>query len=422
MKRFDIKLTALLAITATSALAYASTIPLSPVWAQDVEEDSVLTRTRPEFDPLGIRAGSFLVFPQIRASTRYDDNIFARESNEEDDIIVGVEPSVNVRSQWSRHQLNLQIGGDVGRYLDNSDSSYEDFGVSATGRVDVVGESAIRFGGFVGRNHEDRDDPEESGQEDVTEIIEGNFIANYRHVINRLFIQPGIQIRRRDFDDVNGINNDDRDIWRYAPSLRVGFAVSPGTALFANVEFNQVIYDETPDDRGVDRDSQGFAVTVGSEFDLTGKLLGEIQAGFQAQEFDDSDLDDFSGARAEGAVTYNLTPLTALQFSVGAGLEETTVSLLGENASANFRTTAGLQLTHEFLRNLIFVARGNYIRDDFEGIDRTDDRFGAGATLSYALNRNLSVDLDYDFTKRSSDLDGNDFDRNVVRAGLTARF
>ncbi|MCI0430482.1 MAG: outer membrane beta-barrel protein, partial [Rhodospirillales bacterium] len=38
---------------------------------------SVFERPRPDYDPLGIRAGGFLIYPQVELGEAYNDNIFA---------------------------------------------------------------------------------------------------------------------------------------------------------------------------------------------------------------------------------------------------------------------------------------------------------------------------------------------------------
>ena len=411
----------------TGAAAMASVLALmvgalpGAALAQDARDDSVLTRQRPEFDPLGIRAGSLMLFPQVQVAAQFDDNIFATDDDEEDDFIIAVRPSIEARSDWSRHALSLTADAESAFFIDNDDSNYNDVGLAADGRIDVIGQSSIRLRGFIRKDHEDRDSADEAGDEDVTDLIDGGASIAYRHFFNRIFIQPGVAVRRRDYDDVGPVNNDDRDIWRFSPSLRVGYAVSPDLAIFANAEVNQVTYDETPNDAGVDRDSEGGSLTVGAEVDLTGKLIGEIQAGYQVQEFDDNDLEDFSGLRAEGQITYNATPLTAIIGSLGAGLQETTVTLDGDVASANFVSEIGLQVVHELRRNIILRGSGAYTREDFEGISRTDDRFALGAGVSYSLNRNLAIDLGYTFSNRSSDVDEAEFSRNIFTIGVTAR-
>ena len=46
---------------------------------------------------------------------------------------------------------------------------------------------------------------------------------------------------------------------------------------------------------------------------------------------------------------------------------------------------------------------------------------GAGAGASYLINRNFSIDAGYRYSKLWSDDNEEEFDRNVVRIGVTAR-
>ena len=71
---------------------------------------SVLDRPKPELDPLGVRAGSFLIFPKVELGTAYDDNVFATENNEEGDFLFQVLPTVTVQSDFSRHATEIQRG------------------------------------------------------------------------------------------------------------------------------------------------------------------------------------------------------------------------------------------------------------------------------------------------------------------------
>ena len=73
------------------------------------------------------------------------------------------------------------------------------------------------------------------------------------------------------------------------------------------------------------------------------------------------------------------------------------------------------------MRNVVLSADAGYTRDDFSGIDRTDDTIDLGAGASYLINRNFSIDAGYVFTKRWSDDSEEEFDRNVIRVGVTGR-
>src|SRR5690625_5303426 len=60
----------------------------------------VYSRARPEVDPIGVRAGAFMIYPKARLSGLYDDNIYATRNNREDDFITTVNPGVRAEYNW----------------------------------------------------------------------------------------------------------------------------------------------------------------------------------------------------------------------------------------------------------------------------------------------------------------------------------
>src|SRR5258708_24184918 len=69
--------------------------------------DTVTTRPRPDYDPLGIRLGSFLLFPQFGLQESFDSNIFATQNAAKGDFITSLDPSLDLRSNWNNHALNF---------------------------------------------------------------------------------------------------------------------------------------------------------------------------------------------------------------------------------------------------------------------------------------------------------------------------
>ena len=90
----------------------------------------VTARPRPDYDPLGIRAGGFLIYPSTSVSGSYNDNILATNDDEEDDFIFTVSPEIAVRSNFPRHSFNFAVRSDVGRYVDHTDEDFWDFGAA----------------------------------------------------------------------------------------------------------------------------------------------------------------------------------------------------------------------------------------------------------------------------------------------------
>ena len=73
----------------------------------------------------GYRVGSFLVKPEASVSGVYDSNVFATRKNEVEDEIVLISPSLHVGSMWDKHKLDLNMGGDFGRYQSYNSENYD---------------------------------------------------------------------------------------------------------------------------------------------------------------------------------------------------------------------------------------------------------------------------------------------------------
>ena len=90
------------------------------------------------YDPLGIRAGAFRIYPSLTVSEEYNDNVFAVDNNTDDDLITNIAPTLRAESNFSRHRLGFAAGADVGIYLNEEDEDYQDFFVSTDGRLDIT--------------------------------------------------------------------------------------------------------------------------------------------------------------------------------------------------------------------------------------------------------------------------------------------
>jgi uncharacterized protein (PEP-CTERM system associated) len=157
------------------------------------------------------------------------------------------------------------------------------------------------------------------------------------------------------------------------------------------------------------------------DIDITGILFGELALGYTRREYDDDELDTVDGLGGGGTLTWNVTPLTSIIFNAQGEIQETTVTYEGDEASADFEKTLSVDVTHELLRNVLLNANAAYVRDDFEGTSRSDNTVIAGAGVTYLLNRNLSLDATYRFSTRDSDDDNAEYDRSIIRLGVTAR-
>ncbi len=183
----------------------------------DVRGVSVKERPRPDYDAVGIRAGSFMIFPTASIGETYNDNIYAVDTDTTDDLITTLASSIAVNSNWNRHALNLNAGLSQYLYTDNSDEDNFNWNVGGDARIDILRDTNISLNAGYVQVHEDRGDPNatfaasEPTEYDMT-TAGGSFFQRF----NRLFGELGATYTKYDYKDNTTllgavIDEDDRD-------------------------------------------------------------------------------------------------------------------------------------------------------------------------------------------------------------------
>lgn len=403
-------------ILAASALALC--FAATEAAAQITRGETVTGLRRPDLEPLGVTLGSFLLFPSIALQETYEDNIFFNPDDEEADFITSIEPAVLLRSNWNNHALNLRADSRVVRYLDNDDEDFEDYTLAGDGRLDITRDTNLFAGAGHRLRHEDRASPDDIRGTEPTEFSISSFNLGASHRLNRLLFRLNNEFDIIDFDDTPSatgtINQDDRDREVYTISLQGAYEIAPRREVFLRGSWNQRDYDQNRDDNGFNRDSDGFEIAVGTNYDLTGVLLVEAFLGYRQQEYDDARLDEISGPSAGANLIWNVTRLTTVIGGISREIEETTLN----GSSGYFSTRANVRVDHELLRNLLLNAGVGYRNDDFEGINREDDFYTLNLGAQYLLTRNFALSAGYTFLMRDTNVvDDTDLNRFFLRLG-----
>lgn len=386
---------------------------------------SVRERPKPGYEAVGHRAGSFMIYPRVDVGVTFDDNIFATSTGEESDAIWTVEPRVDVISNWNRHQLNATARVRLNQYSDWSDESRTDYQIGANGRLDVDRNTEI-----TGRaNYERLTEPRSAIEafQNLNEPVEYDvetYGVGASKEFNRLRVNGNVDWNRYTFEDAQRggvtVPLDYRDRTTRTITGRVDYAVSPDTYLFFQAAANERSYETSSVTLG-NRDSDGYDMALGADFDLTNLIRGHARVGYVEQNFDDeSRFGSFSGVSVAGDVDYFLTQLTTVTLRASRNFQDS--GLL--NSAGYASTSVGLQVDHELLRNVILNARFDYEQAEHEGIDRSDDRYNFSVGATYLLNRALGLTASYShFNQESSGLDrGVDFSINRVQVLLTLQY
>jgi hypothetical protein len=374
------------------------------------------------YAPLGIHAGSFMIFPGTDVTLSYDDNVNATKNDTKDDFVAVFGPSVEVQSNFSRHAVGFTVFSEVGRYFKETKEDYWDFGIDGNGRLDITRDNNLDGSFEVARLHDARDDPEDDATTAASRrpVRYMNYDANlaYNHLFNRITFRLTGDFNRKDYRQGAGTaKQNDRDRNIYTGQLRLGYNVSPRINTFAQGEYFVQRRDVHRDTDGFERDSHGWAANGGINVNFTDLLFGEAFAGYTTEYYDDSAFDTESGLSYGINLTWLPTRLTTVGLTGTSNFQPTT----NEDASSNLQTTVGLRVDHELLRNVLIGAEGGYIRNDFQNTNRTDNEFNAGADITYLINRHFSVGAAYNFSKRNSDDNNREFTRNLFTLQLRAQ-
>jgi len=392
-------------------------VTITELQAQEIPRgETVRNRARPEVDPLGVRLGGFTLFPQLGLQPMFNDNIFAEEDNEVSDFITIIRPRAALESNWGNHALNFEGRAAIGRYLDNDNEDYDDFRLSADGRYDITRNSYTIAGLSYLQDHIPRGSSEDVNGETPTVYTSAGATAGYFQRFNRLGINFDGAFRRLEFDNVQSptgpIDNSDRDRDVVSIRGRVSYQLARRYEPFLGGGINYRDYDRDVDDTGVNRDSQGYDVIVGTRFDVTGVIFGEVFVGYLSQNFDDNAFQSIDDFQPGLELTWTPTGLTTFNALVARTVNDTIVS----GASGILDTELSLRVDHELLRTLILTAQLSARNEDFQGIDRDDDVYEASFGAMYLMNRYLYLSMRYQYRQReSTGADARpDFSQNVV--------
>lgn len=384
---------------------------------------SVAQRRTDRHEEGGLRAGSFKVKPQLDVLAGYTDNFAAAETNPESATVYEVDGRLDIESDWGRHALNASLFVPTTAYA--SEFTTTDYVASIDGRIDVDRSMAIDLG--VG--YADRAEPLGFTESSVTLRSPLRYDAAQAHIgvsktFNRLRLAAraeygSLDFRRAKLANGTPITFDERDVTTLTYGVRADYAVSPTTAIFVSASANQRDHDLDPPDVPRNLDSEGEEYLVGVNFDITNAMRGEIAFGSLSQSYDDPAFEDQEGLAARGLIEWFPDEL----FTVSLGVERAIGDSRSTDAATFVGTDVQLNMDYEFRRNVNFGVSVGYSLDEYNEIDRDDERWSVYGTAEYEMNRTVSLTFSAGHVEQSSDgVDaGRNYDANVGLIGIRLR-
>lgn len=385
-------------------------------------EIGVADRMLPAFSAHGTTVGPFDVFPALAIGGLYTSNVFANNANRRSDEALVIRPELTVRTSAGPYQLEAYGRGDVRRFAHYGSENTEEGLGGLRGSVALGPLSSLSAGVSYGSLIDPRfaaDSPIDAARPLSYTSLDAFAAGTIEGASTRIIMRFDLgTLRFSDAPRVGGgtLFTRDRDRTRYQGLVRVERALSPAVSLYGAASVNRFDYRFATANLG-NRDSTGFGVYVGSSFEATSVLKGDVQLGYIRQNFDLAGVRPLSGFGALGSVVFSPNRLWTITARGESSIEDS-----GVPGSGGYLHRGGsLRADNELRRYLIASFEAGYFRDTYRGIQRRDSLPYADVSLTYLSRSHWNARLGYRYLSRdtTSRSDVTDFDDHRVSATLT---
>jgi hypothetical protein len=357
---------------------------------------TVASRTRPDFDPPGVRAGSFLLHPQWEEGLGYDDNVFGSGSGEHGSWLVGSHPSLLVGSDWSRDSLGGYLGADDLRYLNQPRQSFTNWTAALGGGLSV-GRDQLTISVAHFNLHQPRTELDAVPSDTPVGYQVNDVRTSYTIALNRLSLMPSLAFTtyRYDATTIRGVPASqayrDRDVVQAAITTR--YELSPKRDLLLVTRALDVHY-VAPQAGAPTRDSVGFQGLVGLADDGDAVWRYRVLLGWEVRAFRAPQYSTHQAPIAEATLIWSPSGLTTATATLARGIEDAAQ----EGIAGYTYTAARVVVDHEYLRNVLLQGYAGAQYDNYLQGGGHDARLSLGGGVTWLLNRNLRLSATYDFT------------------------
>nr|WP_321443530.1 outer membrane beta-barrel protein [uncultured Cohaesibacter sp.] len=359
------------------------------------------------YDAVGVKAGSFLLYPSLTLFAEGTDNIDNAERGSEG-TLGRVALEVSAQSLWERHALTLSALGVFESYKTPKRKPDNELSANADLTLDLADQTKLALGTRFARSKEEANNPDlvASGG---TASIETNygFSATLDQGAGPLKLQLRGALDRESFDE-----DASRDYRSYKVGGRVGYQVTDQILPFVDAEVARKRYDQ----RNSSLDGYSLRGAIGIAITDREKLSGEVSGGVMVWKPDKDSIGGDTILFADASVTWSPNALWTLK----GGLE-TSLTSSSTTATSVATRTLSLEADYAIRRNLTLSLDSGLSHETYNGSGRKDWVFDATLGAEYAFNRSVQLIARVSREQRESNQAGSDFAANKVEVGLRFR-
>ena len=354
---------------------------------------------------LSLKADSTLAF---------DDNIYrVPDELARSDTFLALSPEINVIGVTGKHRYQLTYLGDYAKFKEESGADYTDHDI----RLRAEFNHSLRFGTqFSVGYKKEHEDPGSINliQLDIQEY--NKYDEGYVNIGMALGQESSIGRLSFNYRRTNkDFTNNNLDFLDFVGDQYIGrftYRIAPKTKLYTELSFSDLDYEPNST---FELDNELKRYSAGISWDFTNKLSGDINIGYQERNYLQETIQDIDGLTYTGTISWSINTYTELEIDA---IRETVDTTLNE-AGGSFRTTFGLDLSHELTELMSIKLNAGYADDELVfTTNRNDKRYRYGIQFDYELLRTLTIFAKYSYEERDSSLLQANFKANIISLNL----
>jgi hypothetical protein len=362
---------------------------------------TVTSRVRPDFEPVGVHVGDFLLHANLGESFGYNSNV-AGFSNTPGSWLVTTSPSLGINSDWGRNQLSAYLNADSTQYLSTPTQDYTNWGATIGGSY-LIGEESL----VAGYSHQSLHEAPNSLGSPLSTVpipytVDDGRIY-YTFDAGRFSFIPRIDVQLYQYGDGMLLNvpvsqaSSNRVVT--TGGLETRYSLTDQHHLVFVVQGINAQYTDIPAGQA-SSNSQSLLALGGIDYRAAGPWRYRVLVGIERRAFAAQQIPTHTGPIAEASVIWTPTGLTTV-----TGVLSRTIEDAQEPGTAGYTyTRANLEVDHEYLRNVLLQASAGYQAADYIQTGQTQTSYTLGAGAQWLINQRMRLGLTYAFTQQTGQI------------------
>lgn len=369
------------------------------------------------YAPLGIRAGSFILYPALTVGGGYTTNSTSSAGGG-GAAFLSVTPELRIESDWARHAATLTLRGNYEQFFDGSTGN-PSASADWTGRLDLPSEwTADLAAGYSFQRQAISDSDYPAGADSPPGVHDLTASVALNGHVGRAAFTAAANVERSLYEDARSgitvIDQGDRNNTLIGGRLRLAYDGGGILSPFVEGTVARRLFDQTVDDDGIRRSATGLGARAGVKIDDDPVLTGEFGVGVAQVKLDDPAFDAFAALTLDGTITWSPTRLTTVTLDTSTALNPST----NVASPGSVVTDASLEAAYAMRENLTLALNGSLEHEAVRGTGETDITYQAGASATWKLNRMAQLTATYTHEWLDSTTSSADYQSDTIKLEL----